>query len=141
MRLLLLLCLVGPASAQLSEAITWRHGHAEHINTATQEGIERVTEWPVAPCGHSGHEQRGLGPRPTDEQLEALRLEYRASPEYAAREAEIQESLEGIDDTTRELDTLVELLVSDGLIRPDRVPAKSRQRINKRRARRGLEAL
>lgn len=125
------------ARAQLSDAITWRYGHAEHISTRA----DRVTEWPVAPCGHPGHEQRGLGPRPTDEQFEALRLEYRASPEYAERQAELQEAMEGVTPQMREMDEMLETLVETGVIAKAKVPTKARTRINRRRARRGLEPL
>lgn len=142
-RILIFFALASSARSQTLEAIVWRYGHAEHISTRD----DQVTEWPAKPCGHPGHAQRGLGPRPTDEQLEALRLEYRASPEYAATIAAEQErerervDMPSHEESIRALEDIAEALVEDGVLRPERVPGVVLKRINRRRALRGLEPL
>lgn len=144
MRILALLIITASAHAQLSDAIVWRYGLAPHIGVSTNsEGLEFVNEWPVAPCGHEGHDQRGFGPRPTDEQFEALRLEYLASPEYATRQAAREEmrrnqaDLPDHQETVRELEALAESLVEAGLLEAAALSQRTRSRINRRRQRRG----
>lgn len=132
-----------PCLAQMSEAIEWRYGRVEHLRTQD----DAVVEWPVRACGHRGHLQRGLGARPTDKELEALRLEYLASQERADKLAEVQEreedgkDLPSHEDAVRDLEALTEVLIEEGLIRADRIPARAMSRINRRRIRQGREPL
>lgn len=122
-RAIIFLSLAATSFAEVGEALGWKYNHAPGIATRA----ERLTAWPGS-----------LGPWPTARQIEAIVAEYRAAMEEEAAEKALDMDAE---ETARTLEELTAVLIETGQLPRAKVPAKTLDRINRRRARRGLEPL